>query len=81
MKKFTGLKINGTYELKDGGLQASTDTQVSNVAPVELMGILSALVFHVINGADEKNTPLLLQMFGSVFEKFVEEYDEGKTNG
>lgn len=45
------------------------------------MGILSALVFHVINGADEKNTPLLLQMFGSVFEKFVEEYDEGKTNG
>ena len=74
-------RVNGTYELKDGGLQASTDTQVSNVTPVELMGILSALVFHVINGADEKNTPLLLQMFGSVFEKFVEEYDEGKTNG
>lgn len=80
MKKFTGLKINGTYELKDGGLQASTDTQVSNVTPVELMGILSALVFHVLKGADEKNAPLLLEMFGSVFDKFVKESKEGTNN-
>lgn len=80
MKEFTGLKINGVYELKDGVLQASTDTKISNVTPVELMGILSALVSHVVKGADEKNAPLLLHLFSSVFEKFVEESSKGTNN-
>ena len=81
MKEFTGLKINGVYELKDGGLQAKTEINISNVTPVELTGILSALVTNVLEGADEKNKDLLLQMSSSVFEKFVNKYSEGKSNG
>lgn len=80
MKEFTGLKINGVYELKDGGLQAKTDINISNVTPVELMGILSAVVTNVLEGADEKNKDLLLETFPSVFEKFVKESEKGTDN-
>ena len=80
MKEFTGLKINGVYELKDGGLQVKTDVNISNVTPVELMAILSALVSNVLEGADKENAPLLLDMFGSVFENFVKESVEGTSN-
>ncbi|WP_127147128.1 hypothetical protein [Veillonella sp. VA139] len=80
MKEFTGLKINGMYELKDEAIQASIDIQISKVSPVELMTILSALVVNVLKGADEKNAPLFLHMFSSVFDKFVEESVEGVSN-
>ena len=73
MKKFTGLKINGTYELVGDGLEVKTDTQVSNVTPVELLAILSTLVSNVLDGADKENSKLLKSMFVTVFKKFVEE--------
>ena len=81
MKEFTGLKINGVYELKGKDLKANTDINISNVNPVELMGILSVLVTNVLEGADKENKDLLLKMFSSVFEKFVNEYSEEKNNG
>mgnify|MGYP000033828297 CR=1 FL=1 len=80
MKEFTGLKINGVYELKGGDLQVKTDVNVSNVTPVELMAILSSLVANVLKGADEENAPLFLKLFGSVFEKYVKESVEGTSN-
>ena len=80
MKEFTGLKINGAYELKDGNLQTKADVNVSNVSPLELMAILSSLVANVLKGADEKHAPLFLKMFSSVFEKFVKESVEGTSN-
>ena len=73
MKKFTGLKINGTYELVGDGLEVKTDTQVSNVTPVELLAILSTLVSNVLDGADKENSKLFKSMFVTVFKKFVEE--------
>ena len=73
MKKFTGLKINGTYELVGDGLEVKTDTQVSNVTPVELLVILSTLVSNVLDGADKENANLFKSMFVTVFKKFVEE--------
>lgn len=80
MKEFTGLKINGTYELDGNALSTKSDIQVSNVTPVELMSILSALVANVLRGADEKNAPLFLHLFSSVFEKFVKEAEQGTNN-
>lgn len=80
MKEFTGLKINGTYELEGNALSTKSDIQVSNVTPVELMSILSALVANVLRGADEKNAPLFLHLFRSVFEKFVKESEKGTNN-
>ena len=73
MKEFTGLKINATYELKDGGLEVKTETQISNIAPVELISILSTLVSNVLDGADKGNANLFKSMFVTVFKKFVEE--------
>lgn len=73
MKKFTGLKINGTYELVGDGLEVKTDTQVSNVTPAELLAILSTLVSNVLDGADKENANLFKSMFVTVFKKFVEE--------
>ena len=73
MKKFTELKINGTYELKDDGLEVKNEIQISNISPVELMAILSTLVTNVLDGADKENSDLLKTMFATVFEKFVEE--------
>lgn len=80
MKEFTGLKINGTYELDGNALSTKNDIQISNVTPVELMSILSALVANVLRGADEKNAPLFLHLFSSVFEKFVKESEKGINN-
>ena len=73
MKEFTGLKINATYELKDGGLEVKTETQISNIAPVELIAILSTLVSNALDGADKENANLFKSMFVTVFKKFVEE--------
>ena len=73
MKKFTGFKINGTYELVGDRLEVKTDTQVSNVTPVELLAILSTLVSNVLDGADKENSKLFKSMFVTVFKKFVEE--------
>ena len=73
MKKFTGLKINGTYELVGDRLEVKTDTQVSNVTPVELLAILRTLVSNVLDGADKENSKLFKSMFVTVFKKFVEE--------
>lgn len=79
MKEFRGLKINGTYELDGNALSTKNDVEISNVTPVELMSILSALVIHILQGADEKNAPLFLQLFSSVFDKFVKDVEEGKS--
>lgn len=79
MKEFRGLKINGTYELDGNALNTKNDVEISNVTPVELMSILSALVTHVLQGADEKNSPLFLHLFGSVFDRFVKDFEEGKS--
>lgn len=73
MKKFTGLKINGTYEFVGGGLEVKNEIQISNIAPVELIAILSALVSNVLDGADKENANLFKSMFVTVFKKFVEE--------
>ena len=73
MKEFRGLKISGTYEFKGNAINTNNDAEVSNVTPGELMLILSALVSDVLRGADEKNAPLYLLTFSSVFKKFVEE--------
>lgn len=79
MKEFRGLKINGTYELDGNALNTKNDVEISNVTPVELMSILSALVTYVLQGADEKNAPLFLHLFSSVFDKFVKDFEEGKN--
>jgi len=80
MKEFRGLKINGTYEIGGKAINTNNDVEVSNVTPGELMLILSALVADVLRGADEKNAPLYLLTFSSVFNKFVEEAIENAND-
>lgn len=80
MEEFRGLKINGTYEFKGNAINTDNDVEVSNVTPGELMFILSALVVDVLRGADEKNVPLYLRTFSSVFDTFVKESSEGTDN-
>ena len=80
MKEFRGLKINGTYEIDGKAININNDAEVSNVTPGELMFILSALVADVLRGADEKNAPLYLLTFSSVFDKFVKESKQGTNN-
>ena len=76
MKEFTGLIINGTYKLKDGTLEVVNDIEISDITPVELIGLLSVVVVNVLKGADKEKFNTFMKMFNKGFNHLVEEYCE-----
>lgn len=74
MEEFRGLKINGTYELKDEDLGFENDIEISDITPVELIGLLSVVVVNVLKGADKEKFNTFMKMFNKGFNHLVEEY-------
>ena len=80
MKEFRGLKINGTYELKDENLDIENDIEISDITSAELIGILCVIVINVLNGAYKEKSFTFLEMFNKAFNHLVEEYRGDKND-
>lgn len=80
MKEFRGLKINGTYELKDENLDIENDIEISDMTSAELIGILCVIVINVLNGAYKEKSFTFLEMFNKAFNHLVEEYRGDKND-